>query len=97
MKKLKVYTLCTFGMGTALILKMSVERALKELGINAEVQTANLTAIRGIIASGGADFLVAQADLESHLRDLGVPTVYVKNFVDIEEIKNGIRKILGIK
>ncbi|MEM2234809.1 MAG: PTS sugar transporter subunit IIB [Ignisphaera sp.] len=96
MKKLKVYALCTFGMGTVFILKMSVEQALKELGIDAEVHATNLTAIKGIVASGGADLLVAQADLESHLKDLCVPTVYVKNFVDREGIKNGIKKVLGI-
>jgi galactitol-specific phosphotransferase system IIB component len=75
---------------------MLVEQALRDLGIEAEVNTANLTSIKGIVASGNADLLVAQADLEPQLRDIQIPKVFVKNFVDKEGIKNNIKAALKI-
>ncbi len=96
MPKLRVYTLCIFGMGTALLLRMLVETALKELGIDAEVTTTNLTAISGLVASGNVDLIVAQADLEPQLSQYNVPTIFVKNFTDKEGLKEEIKKVLNL-
>jgi len=96
MPKLRVYTLCIFGMGTALLLKMLVESALKDLGIDAEVITTNLTAIGGLVASGQVDLIAAQADLEPQLKQYNVPIVLVKNFTDKEGLKAEIKRVLRI-
>ena len=94
--EIRVYTLCIFGMGTALLLRMLVETALKELGIDAEVTTTNLTAISGLVASGNVDLIVAQADLEPQLSQYNVPTIFVKNFTDKEGLKEEIKKVLNL-
>jgi len=95
-KKFRVITLCVFGMGTALLLKMLVERAFKELGYEAEVITTNLTSIGGLVASGQVDFIAAQEDLASELSKFHVPLLLVKNFTDVEGVKQQIKKILSI-
>ena len=95
-KKLRVITLCVFGMGTALLLKMLVEKAFKELGLDAEVITTNLTSVAGLVASGQVDLIAAQADLENELSKFNVPLVLVKNFTDVEEVKRQIKEALKI-
>lgn len=95
-KKFRVITLCVFGMGTAFLLKMLVERAFKELGLDAEVVTTNLTSVSGLVASGQVDLIAAQADLESELSKFNIPLILVKNFTDVEGVKQQIKKLLNI-
>lgn len=79
-------------MGTALLLRTLVESTLKELGIDAEVTTTNLTSIGGLVASGNVDLIVAQADLGKQLHQYNVPTILVKNFADKEGLKRELKR-----
>jgi galactitol-specific phosphotransferase system IIB component len=75
---------------------MLVERAFKELGYEAEAMTTNLTSIGGLVASGQVDLIAAQEDLAPELSKYNVPLILVKNFTDIEGVKQQIKKVLNI-
>jgi ascorbate PTS system EIIB component len=82
---MKILCVCGFGMGSSLILKMSVEKAMKELGIPCEVQHE----AAGMISGAAVDIIVASLDFQDELSDHD-NTVFVKNIVNVPEVKGAL-------
>lgn len=83
----KVLCVCINGMGSSLILRMSVEKAFKALGIEAQVEHCDL----GGFGSKKPDVVVTTPSLAGSLpaRE-GMQVITITNFVDIEGLKNAI-------
>jgi PTS system ascorbate-specific IIB component len=90
---LKVLTVCVNGMGSSLILRMSVEKALKSLGIEAIVDHCDL----GGFGGKKPDMVVTTPSLAGSLpqRD-NMIVVTTKNFVNVEAIKSAISEALNL-
>ena len=74
-------------MGSSLILRMSVEKAFKELEIDAQVDHCDL----GGFSSKKPDVVVTTPSLAVSLPEReGMTVVTVKNFVDVQGIKQAI-------
>ncbi|WP_273333995.1 PTS sugar transporter subunit IIB [Dictyoglomus turgidum] len=93
-KKLKVLAVCGMGLGSSLVLKMTIEKALKELNLEGEVQTADIVTAKG--ASLDADLIITSKELAEQFGSVSVPIVTVKNYVDVKEFVEGIKKILNL-
>lgn len=79
---MRIATVCGMGFGTSMMLKLAVDKILREAGIQAEVSPVDL----GSVKSMQADLIVAPTDMESHLASLSTPVVYIRNLVDKAEI-----------
>ena len=79
---MKIICVCGFGMGSSLILKISVEKAMKELGIPCDVEHY----AAGTLGNAAYDLIVAGDDFAEEMsgRD---DVILVKNVVKVEEIK----------
>lgn len=86
---LKVLCVCGLGMGSSLILKMSVEKAMRELGVACEVEHWAAGTLMGI----PADIVVASKDFENEL-DGRNNVVYVTNVVKSDEVKAKLEEYL---
>ncbi len=88
---LKVLTVCINGMGSSLLLKMSVQEALKQLGIEAEVKHCNASEYKG----QKADMIITTPSLA---KTIGQPEdtimVKTKNFLNVDELKQKISEAL---
>lgn len=83
-RKLKILAVCGFGVGTSLILKMNIEKAMGQLGIEAEVENIDITTASG----AQADFILTSNELAPLLQDkFEIPVAVVINFMSIAEIK----------
>lgn len=83
MKKLKIMAVCGFGVGSSMILKMTVEDVLKANGINAELFTADqLTA-----GSEKCDAIFTSAELADSFSQSKVPVIVINNFLSKKEIE----------
>lgn len=82
-RPLKVIAVCGVGMGTSQILKMSAEEALKELGIEAEVETCSLS----LLTSTHPDVVLVGADLASSVSGIAPVVIPITNFGSTKEIK----------
>ena len=90
---MRVLTVCANGMGSSLILRMTVEAALKSLNIDAEVEACDT----GTIASQQADLIVTSASIAKVIRSRpGTKIALVVNFVDRKEVEAKIAAALGI-
>ncbi len=83
---LRVLTVCGVGMGSSLILGMSVEEVLRDLGVAAEVEATDVSSARGM----QADVILGQGLHTEELKGRAPVVVTVSNFMD----KQGLRQQL---
>ena len=84
---IKVLCVCINGMGSSLILRMTVEKAFKALGSEAQVEHCDL----GGFGSKKPDVVVTTPALAASLpaRE-NMKVITVTNFVDVEGLKKSI-------
>lgn len=94
MKKLKIYTVCGFGLGSSMLLKMKVEEVLKKHGITASVETADM----GSATSASCDVIFTSYELGEKMKtQTATPIVMIKNFMDLAEIEEaGLAVVQGL-
>lgn len=91
---MKVLAVCGFGVGSSMILKMSIERVLREMGIDAEVENTDINAARGT----DCDVIFTSAELHQELKGTCTVPVYpVKKYMDLVEVKEVMEKYLSEK
>jgi len=89
-RPLKVLTVCGVGQGSSLIMKMFVEDVLKELGVQARVESTEILTAK----AGGADMIVCSVLHEPELRNATPIVVGLKSLVDKKEMREKISKAL---
>lgn len=90
---MKILAVCGMGLGSALLIKMTIERAVKALGIDATVDTADIGMARG--AGVKADVIVTSAHLAERLGDVEGTIITVKNLMSEEEVTEKLRDALS--
>ena len=87
---MKIISVCGNGCGTSLLLRMTIETALQNLNLQAEVEHTDLNSA----ASMDCDFLMAAADLEFMLQGLDRPYAVVSNVLDAAEVAQAIQRMI---
>ena len=85
----KIITVCGLGVGSSLILKMTVDSAMNALGIEADIEHWDM----GTVSSKPCDFIVTTTQFKKELSQYN-NVVYVDNIVDVEESKTKIKEYL---
>jgi PTS system ascorbate-specific IIB component len=93
-KKLKVLAVCGMGVGTSMLLKMQMDKALKTLDIAADVELADISTARGLAVN--ADLIVTSNELVDRIGDVNAPIIAVANFMDLNALIEGIRSALKL-
>ncbi|GAB76939.1 PTS system, ascorbate-specific IIB component [Austwickia chelonae] len=88
---MKIIAVCGMGIGTSILLKMNTEKALEALGIEGEVEAADIGTAKG--AAAMADLVLTSAELAGELEDLSTPVRIVTNFMDVDEISEQISSL----
>ena len=82
-RRITVLAVCGFGVGTSLILRMNIEKVLKENKIDAEVINADVTTGTSI----ACDVIFTSKELYTLLEEkVKVPLVQINNFMSNAEI-----------
>ncbi|GAB3454556.1 PTS sugar transporter subunit IIB [Streptomonospora sediminis] len=90
---MKILAVCGMGIGTSILLKGNAEKAVQDLGLDADVEVADIGTARGAAAT--ADVVLTSGELATELGDLGIPVVVVNNFVDATEIREKLGAAIG--
>lgn len=93
-KRLKILAVCGMGLGSSLILKMTIEKALKELNLEGDIQTADIATAKG--AGLDADVIITSRELAEQIGNVNIPIVTVKNYVDVKEFTEGLKRVLNL-
>lgn len=88
---MKIVTVCGCGLGTCLLLKMTCEKALKELGVT------NFSVLHGDLGSminEKCDFYVITTDMEEKFKSLNKKYASVKNVASVDEMKTVLNSLM---
>lgn len=85
-----IVCVCGLGMGSSLILKMTVDKAMKELGATGhDIEHWDA----GTVDSRNADLIVTSADFQDRFAGRS-NVVFVKNVVSATEVKDALKAYL---
>ena len=81
---MKIVAVCGMGIGTSVLLKMNAEKVLAKLGIDADVEAADMGVARG--AAQTAEIVLTSQELAEELGDVPADVIIIDNFFDLDEI-----------
>lgn len=79
---MNIVTVCGLGVGSSLIMKMTVEDVVKSMGIKAKVEHWDM----GTIKSKKADLIITTEGFVKNFKDQN-NVIFIKNIVDKAEMK----------
>lgn len=88
---IKIVTVCNFGIGTSIILKMSTEKALKQMNIEGEVQCTDQTSAKSLVAD---IYLTSKAIAQELILEVNKPVIVIESFLNIDEIITKLQEVL---
>lgn len=92
---MKIVTVCGMGIGTSVLLKMNTEKALRALGVDGDVEAADIGTARG--AARGADIVFTSADLVEEIGQVPARVIVIKNFTSVDEVTQKLTELLGLE
>jgi len=81
---MKILAVCGMGLGSALVLRMQAEKALKQLGLTAELEVTDIGTARAVAPS--ADLILTSEELAQQLGTVKPQVVTISNFIDLNEM-----------
>jgi len=89
---MKIVAVCGMGIGTSILLKMNIEKVLENLGIDGEVEAADMGVAKGYGRT--ADLMLTSQDLAEEIGDVPATVVIIDNFFDLAEIESKLSAAL---
>ena len=89
----KILAVCGMGLGTSLILRMNAEKALKQLGIEADVEVSDMGSARALAAT--ADLVLTSEELAEQLGPVKPKVITISNFIDLNEMVTKLKAAIG--
>lgn len=90
---MKILAVCGMGLGTGLLLRMQAEKALKQIGVDADLEVADIGSARAMASS--ADLILTSEELAQQLGQVRPKVVTISNFIDLEEMVTKLRAAIG--
>jgi ascorbate PTS system EIIB component len=86
---LKILAVCGMGLGSGLLLRMQAEKALRELGVQADLEVTDIGTARALAAT--ADLILTSEELAQQLGAVKPKVVTISNFIDLREMVDKLR------
>jgi PTS system ascorbate-specific IIB component len=82
---------CSFGVGSSLILKLSLDKAMAQLGIRGEALNIDISSARGTACSA----VFTSPEIADQLRaELHVPVYGIRRYMDVAEVTAAAKQYL---
>jgi len=89
---MKIVAVCGFGVGSSLLLKMQIDKAFRELGIDEEAMNADITTAK----STPCDAIFTSVDLEDEMRAaVKVPVYAIRHYMNAAEVKAAVEDFIS--
>lgn len=90
---MKILAVCGMGLGSGLLLRMQAEKALKELGVKADLEVADIGTARALAPT--ADVIITSEELAQQLGAVKPKVVTISNFIDLREMVTKLELVVG--
>ncbi|MFT8356164.1 MAG: PTS sugar transporter subunit IIB [Bifidobacterium aquikefiri] len=84
---MKFLAVCGFGVGSSMVLKMTLDKVIKELGIEAETENTDIASAKAEDADAYFTSAELKPDLESSTNK---PVIAIKRYMDASEVKQAL-------
>lgn len=81
---MKIVAVCGMGIGTSVLLKMNAEKVLAKLGVDADVEAADIGVAKG--AAQTAEIVLTSDELAGEIGEVPAKVIIINNFFDLDEI-----------
>jgi len=89
---MKILAVCGFGVGSSMVLKMTIEKAAKELGLTVEVENTDLSSAK----AARPDVIFTSSELADQLKDSATcPVFAMKRYTDKAEATAHLQSLAG--
>ena len=89
---MRIVAVCGCGMGSSVVLKMNAKKALEELGVNADLEVADLMTAKAAVAT--ADLVLVGKELSTNLGNVSKPVIILNSFVSKTEVREKLEAFL---
>ncbi len=90
---MKILAVCGMGLGSGLLLRMQAEKALRELGVKADLEVADIGTARALAPT--ADVIITSEELAQQLGAVKPRVVTISNFIDLREMVAKLEPVVG--
>ena len=89
---MKFIAVCSFGVGSSMLLRMSLEKVIQKLGIPAEAENIDLSCARGV----PCDAVFTSPQIAEEIgSSWGVPVYGVQRYMNVNEVTEAVQKFLS--
>ncbi|MGK0603703.1 hypothetical protein IGI66_002800 [Enterococcus sp. AZ048] len=89
---MKILAVCGFGVGSSMVLKMTIDKVVKELELKATVENTDLSTAKAT----PADVYFTSNELLNELKSSVKTPVYpIKKYMDVTEVRAQMEKFLN--
>lgn len=89
---MKIVAVCGMGIGTSVLLKMNAEKVLAKLGVDADVEAADIGVAKG--AAQTAEIVLTSDELAGEIGDVPAKVIIINNFFDLDEITDKLTEAI---
>ena len=89
---MKILAICGMGLGSSLILKITLEKVIRQLGLDASVDVTDINAGRSQAES--ADIVVTSEELAERIGGVKAEIITVKDYFDVKEMTEKLQKAI---
>lgn len=91
---MKILAVCGFGVGSSMVLKMTLEKAIKDLNVDANVSNTDIATAKAT----DADVYFTSAELAADLKEsTSRPVIPIKKYMDKSEVETALKSYLENK
>jgi len=83
MKKPRIMVVCGFGLGSSIVLRMTLDKVLNEEGLKAETFCADEATAKG----QDFDLVLTSKEMVDLFKDSEEPAIVIENFLSKEEVR----------
>lgn len=89
---MKILAVCGFGVGSSMVLKMTLDKVFKDLGVDADVETMDISSAKG----AKPDVVFTSKEIAKDLRNSTTSPVYeIEKYMDKKEVKAAVEEFLN--
>lgn len=90
---MKILAVCGMGLGSSLVMRMQMDKVLKEVGLAADIEVVDISSARGM-GNMKIDLIVTSEELAPQLGSLNVPLLTIRNLLDLNELRTKLVPIV---
>lgn len=91
---MKILAVCGFGVGSSMVLKMTIEKVARNLELDADVENTDISSAKSM----HADVIFTSAEFAEELsKDTNTKIYSIKKYMDKEEVEKALNDFINNK